>query len=290
MSLRAAETDVPAGALHLGGYSELCGLICQALKEKSSEGKFSEDEQYIMKTEHSIDANRMSKFAPPHRFASKTDDYERACADVYSSGSTAATNESTDEPKAYVVHNNPGSAGHPESCARKCIYFATGSCSNGVDCGYCHMPHRKRPCRLDRNNRNLLQGMSFTQRAVLILPLIKEKMETLGLSVEAVTVFEGLLASEAGPDAHVEIPQTKIRNALRNRGLRILLNILMEADMTPSLKSAMGPLSDQLSKYCHQRHAKVPLAFDDSTEGASIIEFWQMPEHWKPEEVVTCSL
>jgi len=289
MTFRAAEAGVPAGALHLGGYSELCGLICQALKEKSSPGKVSEDPRYTMQTDDSIDVSRMSKLAPYHRATSESDDYMARAAD-YSSGGTTAASESMDEPKAYVDHNNPGSAGHPESCARRCIYFATGSCSNGLDCGYCHMPHRKRPCRLDRNNRNLLQGMSFTQRAVLILPLIKEKMETLGLSVEAVTVFEGLLASEAGPDAHVEIPQTKIRNALRNRGLRILLNILMEADMTPSLKSAMGPLSDQLSKYCHQRHAKVPLAFDNSTEGASIIEFWQMPEHWKPEEVVTCSL
>lgn len=290
MSLPAAETDVPAGALHLGGYSELCGLICQALKEKSSAEKFPEDPQCIMKTEHSINVSRISQIASPRRF-------DRVCGDDYSSGATAATSESTDEPKAYVVHNNPGSAGHPESCARKCIYFATGSCSNGVDCGYCHMPHRKRPCRLDRNNRNLLQGMSFTQRAVLILPLVKEKMQTLGLSMEAVNAFEEHLALEAEVKAQAEVSQTKIRNALRNRGLRILLNILMEADMTSSLETVMGQLSDQLSNYCHQRQrtedpllSKVPLAFDGSAEGASIIEFWDMPGQWKPEEIVTCSL
>merc|ERR1719506_676516 len=86
--------------------------------------------------------------------------------------------------------------GHPNLCSRACHYFAAGSCANGEACQFCHLPHSKRPVRLDKANRALLRNMSFAERASLMLPIMKKKAGALGLSMEPIANPEKCVASE----------------------------------------------------------------------------------------------
>lgn len=72
---------------------------------------------------------------------------------------------------------NLGSRGHPDFCTRPCLYFAQGACSNGVNCSFCHMPHPKRPVRLDKVHREALKVMSFKELAELAIPILKQKVQ-----------------------------------------------------------------------------------------------------------------
>lgn len=71
---------------------------------------------------------------------------------------------------------NPGSIGHPHLCRRVCIYFAMGACTNGQDCGFCHMPHPERIMRLNRRNRAILEGKPFSELIILLVPILKRKI------------------------------------------------------------------------------------------------------------------
>ncbi|CAK9070759.1 unnamed protein product [Durusdinium trenchii] len=51
-----------------------------------------------------------------------------------------------------------GGLGHPEFCARPCVYFSKGMCRNGAECEYCHLPHVSNP-KLDKRQRTMVQGM-----------------------------------------------------------------------------------------------------------------------------------
>jgi hypothetical protein len=78
------------------------------------------------------------------------------------------------------THLNPGSCGHPEMCKRPCLYFPSGLCWNSRNCNFCHLPHRKRAVRLDKNLRNRLDDMTYPDRAALILPILQEKAHGAG--------------------------------------------------------------------------------------------------------------
>lgn len=80
---------------------------------------------------------------------------------------------------------NPGSMGHPNLCPRACIYYAMGNCANGRDCGFCHMPHPKRPVRLDKRHREALKRMPFSELINMLLPLLKDKARNLSSEPEA---------------------------------------------------------------------------------------------------------
>lgn len=71
---------------------------------------------------------------------------------------------------------NPGSQGHPDLCLRPCLYFAAGRCVNGQECTFCHMPHPKRPLRLDKRHREILKRMPFGESLSLFLPLLRQKV------------------------------------------------------------------------------------------------------------------
>jgi len=74
---------------------------------------------------------------------------------------------------------NPGSIGHPDLCPRPCIYFSMNCCMNGADCGFCHLPHPKRPIRLDKRHREALKDMPFCDLVSSLLPALKEKASRL---------------------------------------------------------------------------------------------------------------
>eukprot|EP00928_Gymnodinium_smaydae_P033649 TRINITY_DN24042_c0_g1_i1.p1 TRINITY_DN24042_c0_g1~~TRINITY_DN24042_c0_g1_i1.p1 ORF type:complete len:536 (-),score=75.50 TRINITY_DN24042_c0_g1_i1:15-1622(-) len=88
-----------------------------------------------------------------------------------------------------------GNIGHPELCARPCIYASRGDCVNGDACGFCHMPHVKRAVHLDKKGRDLLKRMTFEERLQTILPAVRYKVGELKLGDECVEAIDEILAS-----------------------------------------------------------------------------------------------
>eukprot|EP00397_Hematodinium_sp_SG-2012_P002239 GEMP01002245.1.p1 GENE.GEMP01002245.1~~GEMP01002245.1.p1 ORF type:complete len:1064 (-),score=235.65 GEMP01002245.1:1504-4695(-) len=61
-----------------------------------------------------------------------------------------------------------GSQGHPNLCARVCLYFWKGECRNGKECHYCHFPHLMRPPRFDKRHRSVLHDTPFDKFVYLL--------------------------------------------------------------------------------------------------------------------------
>jgi len=70
-----------------------------------------------------------------------------------------------------------GSKGHPDFCARPCLYFWKGACNNGDNCPFCHHPHRKRPTRLNKRHRQILEKLAREKAYNMLVPVILEKSE-----------------------------------------------------------------------------------------------------------------
>jgi len=90
--------------------------------------------------------------------------------------------------------SNPGSIGHPDFCARPCLYYAAGAstCQNGNECGFCHMSHPKRPVRLDKRHREALKRLPFEELLLAVLPGLKEKAGHLDASGEISAMLDQL--------------------------------------------------------------------------------------------------
>lgn len=98
--------------------------------------------------------------------------------------------------------DNIGSVGHPELCARPCIYFAAGFCANGVSCGYCHHNHEARSAHLDKRHRALLRTLPEEDRLALLLPVLRRRADVLGVREEAqelLTILKSRTAPKAPP-------------------------------------------------------------------------------------------
>eukprot|EP00927_Polykrikos_kofoidii_P084100 TRINITY_DN8779_c0_g1_i2.p1 TRINITY_DN8779_c0_g1~~TRINITY_DN8779_c0_g1_i2.p1 ORF type:complete len:828 (+),score=188.03 TRINITY_DN8779_c0_g1_i2:1195-3678(+) len=93
-----------------------------------------------------------------------------------------------DESAKGAAPTNPGSVGHPHICRRPCLYFTSNICSNGDRCGFCHMPHPKRPVRLDKRQREALNRMPYDELLAMLVPVIKSKVGDL---VDVKKTFSG---------------------------------------------------------------------------------------------------
>ena len=69
-----------------------------------------------------------------------------------------------------------GSLGHPEFCARPCIYAARGNCTSGDSCAFCHIPHKGTP-KLDKKQRANLQEMQTAEVIELIIASLRCKVK-----------------------------------------------------------------------------------------------------------------
>eukprot|EP00928_Gymnodinium_smaydae_P092901 TRINITY_DN7687_c0_g1_i2.p1 TRINITY_DN7687_c0_g1~~TRINITY_DN7687_c0_g1_i2.p1 ORF type:complete len:575 (+),score=107.22 TRINITY_DN7687_c0_g1_i2:92-1816(+) len=76
----------------------------------------------------------------------------------------------------------PGSMGHPELCARPCVFASVGECERGASCVFCHMPHEKRSVHLDKKGRDTLKRMTLEERVATLLPVIRMKIIHLQLN------------------------------------------------------------------------------------------------------------
>jgi len=236
-------TNASTDDSHLQGFSELCGLFSKLLDEPGPSNDAVE--------------SRMIPSVP-------------TAAPRYSQSPGLVVESHTPMADATEVVNaepdtqccNPGSSGHPELCSRKCLFFVSGCCTNGEDCKFCHMPHQKRPVRLDRMNRDLLRNMQFLERAVIIVPILKEKVHALGLCMDATMALEraidlehpGFVVSELAPGQNMQQmtapPKLKmLRNALKLHNMRLLIMLLKDADFSSSLRFALEPLEEQMCQY-----------------------------------------
>lgn len=88
---------------------------------------------------------------------------------------------------------NPGSIGHPEYCPRACLFYPQGKCTNGSQCGFCHLPHPKRPAHLDKRHREIVKSMTFSECAALVVPIMMSKVVTTNMGTEMMGLLEALL-------------------------------------------------------------------------------------------------
>lgn len=115
------------------------------------------------------------------------------------------------------MQTNPGSVGHPDLCPRPCIYFSSGNCTNGNDCTFCHMPHPKRPVRLDKRHRQELQKMPFPQMLEMVWPILADKVKGLGIredeapAAEASSTNQGVQARTTLELAPLLLPTTAVQ-------------------------------------------------------------------------------
>ncbi|CAE7431592.1 rplP [Symbiodinium natans] len=70
-----------------------------------------------------------------------------------------------------------GSIGHPELCRRPCFYFAKGTCTNGLECGYCHAQHGEKAPKLDKRQRLVLQSLPENMLLEMLVSRVQEKAE-----------------------------------------------------------------------------------------------------------------
>ncbi|CAE8609241.1 unnamed protein product [Polarella glacialis] len=87
---------------------------------------------------------------------------------------------------------SPGSTGHPELCRRRCMFFAAGNCAKSSTCGHCHLPHEHRRFHLDMQLRDTLRGLDEAERLSLLLPLMSDRADSLGISTEALELLTWL--------------------------------------------------------------------------------------------------
>jgi len=218
-------------ANHLNGFSELCGIISNLVEERTAD---------YMGSPPGVGGEMFPE--------EDLIDDEPEPADVDG-----------------TVYCNPGSIGHPDVCSRKCLYFASGDCSNGENCRFCHMAHPKRPPRLDRMNRELLRNMTFEERAVIVLPIIKQKVQALCLSLGPVVALESCIYKEfpsfnnsgcleakgqVSQQLQLKLPKLKmLRNALKWHNARFLTMLLRDASASPEMKATLEPLAEQMRLY-----------------------------------------
>jgi len=124
---------------------------------------------------------------------------------------------------------NPGSAGHPTLCVRPCIFFAQGACKSGDDCSYCHGGHEAKVRHLDKQGRMSMRKLSFSQRVVLALPILRSLATAGGFADRAEGVLSALrqsaedaIAGQADRETEALMPvaRAKLAKALPALGFR----------------------------------------------------------------------
>eukprot|EP00928_Gymnodinium_smaydae_P095162 TRINITY_DN8138_c0_g1_i3.p1 TRINITY_DN8138_c0_g1~~TRINITY_DN8138_c0_g1_i3.p1 ORF type:complete len:228 (+),score=37.31 TRINITY_DN8138_c0_g1_i3:44-685(+) len=148
-----------------------------------------------------------------------------------------------------VGTNSFGSIGHPEMCARPCIYYASGTCTNGDSCGFCHLPHDVRAAHLDKKGRERLRSMTLEQRAAMLLPVVRQKIVDLRLRHDCVRMVDYILSSHTRrSQVEMSVVGQINKGAYSKFSLRALLGMLKantdeeSLDLQDSLRRLSGLL------------------------------------------------
>jgi len=136
-----------------------------------------------------------------------------------------------------TVYTNPGSLRHPELCMRACIFFATNQCMKGEDCGFCHMLHK---ARADKQQRNRLKSMDFRTMLVVLLPLLLEKAQSPEASdlwlIEPLQKLASSLEPWDSTEQTSKAANKRLMHKLANTPLRVLLKMLFRTAQAEELK------------------------------------------------------
>jgi len=113
---------------------------------------------------------------------------------------------------------NEGSLGHPQLCARPCLFFASGRCGNDMRCEFCHLSHPKRPPYLEKRHRDHLQQLQKPWAKALIMPIIERKVRAFDESREVESALARLLLA-CGSSESEAVEAVEDRRSRRDRAL-----------------------------------------------------------------------
>lgn len=71
---------------------------------------------------------------------------------------------------------SPGSLGHPELCARPCLFYASGACAGDASCDFCHLEHSDPPAKMDKRQRERLLALPRERALQLALETLRQKL------------------------------------------------------------------------------------------------------------------
>ena len=70
-----------------------------------------------------------------------------------------------------------GSYGHPELCARPCVFWILNKdCVKGAGCPFCHEHHGSKMSSFDKAQRNIMTRLCDSEKIFLLLPLLQRKV------------------------------------------------------------------------------------------------------------------
>eukprot|EP00434_Breviolum_minutum_P040605 symbB.v1.2.036084.t1/scaffold5015.1/size31789/4 len=71
-----------------------------------------------------------------------------------------------------------GSYGHPELCARPCVFWILNKdCVKGAGCPFCHEHHGSKMSSFDKAQRNIMTRLRDSEKIFLLLPLVQRKAQ-----------------------------------------------------------------------------------------------------------------
>lgn len=167
---------------------------------------------------------------------------------------------------------NKGSRGHPDFCARPCLYFHAGTCVNGTSCEFCHCDHEKHLVHLDKRNRSSLSKLPFAERVELILPIIAERAQLLSLtkSLESIAHLKQLVDDRDILQVQTSATADRKITSRESKKLKQMLRCLRVQELVRRLNPQEAPPSVQLSI--------AVLAFQLQDEGTESVECRPQPK------------
>lgn len=152
--------DADHGAGYLGVPPGLSGSCANSLEQRN---------MHLQELIH--------RFGVPETMLAGDD--SKMMLDDWSRLTTSASLDMPFEPQEETLMAlSKGSIGHPEFCARPCIYISRESCANGAECRFCHhRGHDIRASHMSKQNRLLLQAIDFSELFKIVLKLLRVRVQ-----------------------------------------------------------------------------------------------------------------
>lgn len=149
-----------------------------------------------------------------------------------------------------------GTVGHPEFCARPCIYAARGACTSGDRCAFCHIPHKGTP-KLDKRQRANLQEMQNAEVIELILASLRCKVKWSKGQLRLQSLMEFLqrerqlypaVAQELDPDVAEQKRRDmqSIQSVLTKTSIASIMCLIKAPPFRPEFHAEVEVLLDEL--------------------------------------------
>ncbi|CAJ1337280.1 unnamed protein product [Effrenium voratum] len=126
---------------------------------------------------------------------------------------------------------NVGSFGHPDLCAKPCIFLMRGMCHRAEFCGYCHLEHRASPARLCKQDREYLGCFTAAEVVAMILPHLKSRVASLGVHHQAWDLIRALQAVAERSIGSADLQASRLHTSLQRLSISGLLSLLRRSDM-----------------------------------------------------------